>query len=990
MTTFRTRARTVDMLGRQQIAGIPTAISELFKNAHDAYATEAIVDYYRSDGLFVLRDNGLGMTEKDFEERWLTLGTDSKVAANGSIDSPLERTGHEKRAILGEKGIGRLAIASIGPQTLLLSRPERGGELGDLLVAFINWGMFEFPSVNLEEIEIPTVTLQGGTIPDRADLRTLIDWTQENLDRIGTSKDQILRKRISNELQLFRSIDPAQIATQLGPPDLAECSGTHFIIQPASDLITDELSLRSSSSRSPAASNLRKTLVGFANTMIPDSPKPPMRTSFRDHYTEDAFEDVIGEGEFFTSDEFRLADHHIQGTFDEFGQFKGSVGIYGGADEEYVVSWSEALGRKTACGPFRFDLAYVQGAHRDSSLAPDDFARISSKLSRYGGLYIYRDGIRVLPYGNSDFDFLEIEVQRAKSASDAFFSHRRMFGVVGLTRDKNESLSEKAGREGFSDNTAYRQLRSILRNFLRQTATDYFRDTGPRSGHFRDQQAELNRLEKARAGRKKQVRGKRKKLVDELDAFFARVDAGEHEVGVERLLAQLDGMLTAAARQQGAAKAASDLMAAERSSRGRLYELEEASTLRRPRGIGLTKAQSTLWAAYENEKARLADELFVKTDREISKRVGRAFASADMDAERRIRFDSGIEQSASRGSSQVASARRELRRASKDILEGADHLATDVQRRWDTLHQEVLSRAARFDVSEISDTRFLNARDKYELELEEPAASYAAAMSSFTIQLDSLASSQGELGVASTYLDQVEAMETDLEALRDQTERDMELAQLGAAVAVINHEFDNTITSMRRSLQRFKSWSDENPALREPYRDLRSSFEHLDGYLKMFTPLNRRLYRTKVEMAGAEIEKYLLDIFGRRLSSASVSLTATDEFAAIRIEQYPSVIYPVFVNLVDNAIHWLTDYRGERIITLDAYGSSLTVRDTGPGVPKRDRDAIFEFGFSRKSGGSGYGLFIARKALEAEGWTLELAKTHADVGCEFVIGSGTN
>ena len=38
MARFRTRARTVDMLGRQQIAGIPTAISELFKNAHDAYA----------------------------------------------------------------------------------------------------------------------------------------------------------------------------------------------------------------------------------------------------------------------------------------------------------------------------------------------------------------------------------------------------------------------------------------------------------------------------------------------------------------------------------------------------------------------------------------------------------------------------------------------------------------------------------------------------------------------------------------------------------------------------------------------------------------------------------------------------------------------------------------------------------------------------------------------------------------------------------------
>ncbi|MXX28848.1 MAG: histidine kinase, partial [Gammaproteobacteria bacterium] len=53
MATFKTRARTLDMLGRQQIAGIPTAISELFKNAHDAYADRVEIDYYRSDGLFV-------------------------------------------------------------------------------------------------------------------------------------------------------------------------------------------------------------------------------------------------------------------------------------------------------------------------------------------------------------------------------------------------------------------------------------------------------------------------------------------------------------------------------------------------------------------------------------------------------------------------------------------------------------------------------------------------------------------------------------------------------------------------------------------------------------------------------------------------------------------------------------------------------------------------------------------------------------------------
>lgn len=71
MALFKARARTLDMLGRQQIARMPTAISEPFKNAHDAYATRVEVDFYRLSSAF--RDDGLGMTEAEFIERWLTL-----------------------------------------------------------------------------------------------------------------------------------------------------------------------------------------------------------------------------------------------------------------------------------------------------------------------------------------------------------------------------------------------------------------------------------------------------------------------------------------------------------------------------------------------------------------------------------------------------------------------------------------------------------------------------------------------------------------------------------------------------------------------------------------------------------------------------------------------------------------------------------------------------------------------------------------------------
>ena len=37
---FRARARTIEHLGKGQIADCPTAVSELWKNAYDAYARD--------------------------------------------------------------------------------------------------------------------------------------------------------------------------------------------------------------------------------------------------------------------------------------------------------------------------------------------------------------------------------------------------------------------------------------------------------------------------------------------------------------------------------------------------------------------------------------------------------------------------------------------------------------------------------------------------------------------------------------------------------------------------------------------------------------------------------------------------------------------------------------------------------------------------------------------------------------------------------------
>ena len=186
-------------------------------------------------------------------------------------------------------------------------------------------------------------------------------------------------------------------------------------------------------------------------------------------------------------------------------------------------------------------------------------------------------------------------------------------------------------------------------------------------------------------------------------------------------------------------------------------------------------------------------------------------------------------------------------------------------------------------------------------------------------------------------------------------------------------------------MRRLKAWADVNEELRELYDSIRTSFDHLDGYLTLFTPLQRRLYRRAVEIRGSEIRNFLEELFRARVARHSVTLTATKSFAKTKVVGFPSSFYPVFVNLVDNAIFWLSQQnpQRERSIELDERGGALLVADTGPGVNVRDREAIFEFGFSRKPGGRGMGLHIGRESLRRVGFDLKLIE--GDGGATFGV-----
>src|ERR1700733_14178550 len=111
--TFQTRARTIDHLGRGQIADAPTAVSELWKNAYDAYARNVALHIFDGNPeVAAVFDDGVGMGRKDVLERWLVIGTESKFDID---DTPIDTLGLPMRPRQGEKGIGRLSVAFLAP-----------------------------------------------------------------------------------------------------------------------------------------------------------------------------------------------------------------------------------------------------------------------------------------------------------------------------------------------------------------------------------------------------------------------------------------------------------------------------------------------------------------------------------------------------------------------------------------------------------------------------------------------------------------------------------------------------------------------------------------------------------------------------------------------------------------------------------------------------------------------------------------------------------
>ncbi len=128
-------------------------------------------------------------------------------------------------------------------------------------------------------------------------------------------------------------------------------------------------------------------------------------------------------------------------------------------DRDPVTNSWNGTGELT-CGP-------VSVTMHSFDLESDAVTRVGPRtevrawLREWSGISIYRDGFRVLPYGEPDDDWLRLDQRRVNNPV-VRLSNNQVCGFVEISRDANAELRDQTSRGGLIQSKAFEDLRRLV------------------------------------------------------------------------------------------------------------------------------------------------------------------------------------------------------------------------------------------------------------------------------------------------------------------------------------------------------------------------------------------------------------------------------------------------------------------------------------------------------------------------------------------------
>lgn len=936
---FRTKARAVDLLGKGQIADLPTAITELWKNGYDAYADSLKADLYKqgykgiSKSYFTLSDDGKGMSGTDLLEKWLVLGTDSKSRAE--LEQESEDTLWKKPRIkAGEKGIGRLSVAYLGNPMLMLTK-----KLGYPLQAlYFDWRILENYNLFLDDIIIPIRSV------DRIELLNdefseLKKMFLSNFEKETDLDDKPIWE--NKQIELKSEIILETKSTVLEEPvlknissffDSDEAHGTLFLIfDPINQIV--ELSEKDED-KIEEGNFVTSSLIGFTNPFKETSIK--IETIFNIHNDSETYDLLTKQGNFFDKTDFDLADVYIKGDFDGNGTFNGILRIFD-KTIDYKYTNPRKKDKRSFYGKIPIELGYSQGVENSSILSEIQFAKISAKVKEYGGLYVFRDDFRVLPYGRENADFLNFELRRSKRAGTFYFSYRRMYGYLDLTRDRNPDLRDKSSREGLINNAQYRAFTSDAINFFIVLAQDFFATTAKQS-LFRDKLNEIQDQNKALEADKAREKAEKIAFTKSLNSYPQRLE--EHQIKYENLLTRLDEKLNNINITYSEVEDLLDEI--------QKLDLEFKSLIPKvPKRYKPTETQKERLYKFEN---RLNNYIELVTPRreELNKKAQDKLEIRDLKIDFTKKYNGYI-----------STLEKSLNDYRQQLDEKFDFLIKDYKERAKRLTTSLSENKENTISNIISKEQVGGFTNEIEEQYNALTAEAEKTLFPLVDHIKRLSFDIDEEQVQGAYKAQYEQMKYQWEQTRD-------TAQLGIAVEIIDHEFNQLYAKINSQLGELNKHDTIN-SIKE-FGFLEKNFKQLEDKYALLSPLYRISGALAQDISCSAIYTYLREFFENQIWEYKISFNVSDAFKKHLIYIKEPVIHTVFINIINNAIYWMRN-KEQRIIKLDYLSDTkeIIIANSGEKIPDYRLDKIFDLFYSQRPNGRGIGLYLSKQSLNEAG-----------------------
>jgi two-component system sensor histidine kinase HydH len=223
---------------------------------------------------------------------------------------------------------------------------------------------------------------------------------------------------------------------------------------------------------------------------------------------------------------------------------------------------------------------------------------------------------------------------------------------------------------------------------------------------------------------------------------------------------------------------------------------------------------------------------------------------------------------------------------------------------------------------------------------------------------------------------------TEMRRLKQEVARNQRLASLGSLAAGVAHEIRNPLSSIKGFATYFRERYRENPDDRRTAETMISEVDRLNRVITQLLEFARPMTMKRVPTSIQAVIRHALRTVEGQAREKTVVIETDLPAAIAEIPLDADRMSQVLLNLLLNAIA-ATD-AGERIGVSLARCDDRTIRivitDTGAGIRQEDLPRVFDPYFTTKPAGTGLGLPIVQKIVEAHGGAIRL---------ESEVGKGT-